>query len=229
MAYHQRAQGAEQRLARGPAIRAGLICLRRRPPAGGLAGAAAGSGRRARTANTGAAQELAQQPLARSSSGRSPSACSCSCSGGCSRLFVGHQERTDRAWKRAVDVLKAVIYGALGVSAFTVAMPGDGRGSTRRTPTGDGPAAGPGVIAGGRTRVIGYGANLVPGLDREAPSTSRPRASPARPARPTSCSARSATSPRASPSPSWAACSSTPRSPTTPRSPAGSTRRCRRC
>ena len=63
---------------------------------------------------------------------------------------------------------------------------------------------------------------------RSSPSTSTPRASPARTARRTSCSARSATSPRASPSRSSAGCSATPRSPTTPRSPAASTRRCRR-
>ncbi len=67
------------------------------------------------------------------------------------------------------------------------------------------------------------------GLDGEVPLQARRRGQDRqRRARPTSCSARSATSPRASRSRSSGCCSSTPRSPTTRTSPVASTRRCTR-
>ncbi len=125
------------------------------------------------------------------------------------------------------------IYGTLALSAFSVADRGQGRRVQDRHVLRQ--ADEPAVRAVARRRG-GTGHHRLrrrPGLarpEREAsPSTSRPRARAATPGRRTSCSARSATSPRASRS-AWSAHSSaTPRSPTTRRSPAGWTRRCRRC
>ena len=89
-------------------------------------------------------------------SGPSPSGCSCSCVWRVLEAAFGHrdEEGSDRVRKRVASGLKAAIYAALGVTAVRVAT-GSGRlgqGLARADRQGDGPARRAVARGGGRPR-----------------------------------------------------------------------------